>query len=388
MGCVSAFGKNVEELFDTFEQNTDIFENKKITFRDEIFPQIGISKSINDTYFKKFIDPSKLRRLDRVTKLALSSARQAILNSNTKITQENCERIGIIYGTSTGPISTIKKISEQIIKNGIGSLEPTLFPNSVLNAAPRQISIANNIKGVNSTIVSGNTSFMNAFIYATVLLKNNQADQIIVVCSDEWDETNSAAYGKLDMLSKEKGLPFTKNSNGLLLTEGSVAIMLERKEYANSRKANMLADVLGYFSKSSNPGLCNLENNSQSLKAEFNNILADCNYEIEYYASTSSFGKITDIQDLELLNTSLKNAVVRSVPRVVGMPFSATSGLAILSCLYAMSENNLPNMGGYLDVDDIYKPLFSRKVSSDIRGSATVAYSHGGAYAGVVLGKV
>ena len=69
-----------------------------------------------------------LRRIDQVTRLAMTSGKEALLNSGIRVTQKNADRIGVIYGTGTGPLETIEKVSRAMIETGCSGVNANTFP--------------------------------------------------------------------------------------------------------------------------------------------------------------------------------------------------------------------------------------------------------------------
>ena len=67
---------------------------------------------------EKFIDPMKIRRMDKVSQLAIVSAIQAIKDSGLLITPENSERAGIVIGTAYGGTATTEEFYVGLLKNG------------------------------------------------------------------------------------------------------------------------------------------------------------------------------------------------------------------------------------------------------------------------------
>jgi 3-oxoacyl-[acyl-carrier-protein] synthase II len=190
---------------------------------------------ITDFNPKDFIHFSRLRRMDRLSQLAVTSTKLAIEDSDLVITNENCERIGLIFGTGTGPMDSIMgsitEVYTEASAQKLTTVSPARFLNTVFNAAAGHVSIEFKIKGLNSTIAMGGVSSSNAMCYAYDLVKTGRADAICVVSSDEIGETLFAGYSKLGILAKKNGnisedsRPFDKDRNGFIISEGSATII-------------------------------------------------------------------------------------------------------------------------------------------------------------------
>lgn len=388
IGCVGTGGANTEELFETFKKGESWIEEIDTSEKDFTVKYKGKMPELD---FKKYIPGRVLRRVDQVTKLAMTSGRQALLNSGLKVTPKNAGRIGVIYGTGTGPLETIEKVSRNMILTGYEGVDANIFPNTVLNAAPGNFSIANMLKGPTSTISAGSVSGLDAFIYAAELLKNNQADAIVVLSADEWNDALQTGNEKLGLLSKSGKLPFSKEADGMILAPGSAAFVLERKDHAEQRGADILAKVSGYAITSDNSPLCSFSEDGTQWKDSF--LLAKEaaeNPEIDYYASTSYGIPVLDKKELELMTSVLDdNTQIRSIPRLLGASSGTLGGYGLLSCVYALINQTVPEQGELSDeVDETFVKLERRTGNKPIETAAVSAASFGGSYTSVIISKV
>lgn len=390
IGCIGVGGNNIEELYNTFSLGKCMYNKVDTSNFDFTCPYIG---DFSEPNYRKYIPYNKLRRMDDVTKMAIASATQALKDSQLKILPSNSHRIGVIYGTGTGPSETIKKISESIIKEGISGVNPDIFPNSVLNSAPGQFSILHKIKGVTSTLASGNTSGLNAVIYACELIKSGKADAIIVISSDEWDESLQVGNEKLKLLSKDGKPPFSENSDGYILSKGSVALVLENKEKALSNNKEIYAEIRGYSLVSDNSDLSTFNDMSDNMWKKGFEYAREIsgNNKIDYYASTSLGIKESDQKELELMNNSLDTTtLVRSIPEIIGTPSGSIGMYALLSCIYSLEKNVIPEKT-HRDFPMIkeFEELIQRTKGKElsINCAATSVASFGGAYTSIILQK-
>lgn len=387
IGCVGTGGANVKELYNTFEEGKCWIEKLDTTGKDFTAAYIGAMPEIE---YKKYIPGKVLRRIDQVTKLAMTSGRQALLHSGIKVTPKNADRIGVIYGTGTGPLKTIEHVSRNMILEGYEGVDANEFPNTVLNAAPGNFSIVNMLKGPTSTISAGSVSGLDAFIYASELLKNNQADAIIVLSADEWNEPLQVGNERLGLLSSNGELPFSKNADGMILATGSVAFMLERKEHAKNRGANILAQVSGYAITSDNSPLSGFSENNEQWKASLEEAKRVSGIGgIDYYASTSYGIPVLDRKELDLMSMVLEDTTqVRSIPRLVGAASGSLGGYGLLSCIYAFQAGKVPNQGEIFDeMNETFVKMLNRDASDTIHTAAVSSPSFGGSYTSIIISK-
>lgn len=386
IGCLGVGGANINELFSTFELGKDCITEINVSGKDYQSRYVGEFPEVS---YKNFISSRILRRIDGVTKLAMVSGRQALSNSALVVTPTNTNRIGVIYGTGTGPLETIEDVSRSMIIGGTQGVNANIFPNTVLNAAPGQFSINNMLKGVTSTLSAGSISGLEAFIYATMLLKQNKADAIVVVTADEWNEALQVGNDKLGLLSHNGAKPFSAEASGMILSQGSTAFVLERKKHAISRNANILARVYGYSLTSDNAELSGFsDEKAWNLCMKKALKMARCE-EIDYYASTAYGIPNVDDNELALIRSVLNdNTIVRSIPAMIGAASGSIGTYGLLSCIYSLINNKAPAVvQGDAGYRSEYKEIIKRQQVKEISYAGVGATSFGGAHACVIIGK-
>ena len=100
---------------------------------------------------KDFIPPLKYRRMSRVSRLAVAASMEALKDAGLEITPQFAPSIGVIIGTGYGSTSQTDEFFVGMLKAGPEGANPSLFPDTVPNAAASQISIYHGLQGPNST---------------------------------------------------------------------------------------------------------------------------------------------------------------------------------------------------------------------------------------------
>ena len=80
---------------------------------------------------------------------------EALADAQIKVDDQNSGDVGIVVGTSDGPITEIVNFQKLVIEKGIENGSAFMFPNTVYNAAGGYLSIFTGIKGYNVTIANG-----------------------------------------------------------------------------------------------------------------------------------------------------------------------------------------------------------------------------------------
>jgi 3-oxoacyl-[acyl-carrier-protein] synthase II len=193
--------------------------------RTEI-PSNMLIDSLDLSYFPNY---NNIRRMDRMTQIAFLALDEAIKDSNLDMNAINHERIGAVIGTSYGPVNTVSDYLKKIINGGIKQSNPSLFPNTVLNAVLGQLSIQYKLKGFSSMVVGG-----NSIVYASDRLRENKADILCVGGIDEFSP-----------IIEEYFIRKGANKN-YRLSEGASFIILEKISHAEKRNAKIYCEINDY----------------------------------------------------------------------------------------------------------------------------------------------
>ncbi|MGE5424109.1 MAG: beta-ketoacyl synthase N-terminal-like domain-containing protein, partial [Syntrophothermus sp.] len=181
-----------------------------------------------DPEYKKYIDPISDRRMSRLIKMGISSAKMCVADAGVGPD-------AIITGTGLGSVEDTEKILANMRGEG-QFFNPTPFIQSTYNTISSQIAISMKCHGYNSTYVHRSFSFESGLQDAMMQLDEKIASNILVGGVDEMTSNHlqitrrvghwkMAPVNNLDIL--KTGTP------GALAGEGSAWFMLSDQPGAN-----------------------------------------------------------------------------------------------------------------------------------------------------------
>jgi len=169
----------------------------------------------------------KLRRADRVSKMAVLAALDALADSGSGTTID--QRTGIIVATAFGAHGTTFGFLDDILDYGDAAVSPTTFSNSVHNAAASYVSSALNVQGPTLTMTQFSFSFQAGLQLAGTWLEQGQCDQVLVGAVDQYGEVLGAiARSRLPIAADGRIRPFDLTSPGQVPGEGAVFFLLRK----------------------------------------------------------------------------------------------------------------------------------------------------------------
>ena len=201
------------------------------------------------------LEVKEQRKVDRFISFAIDAADQAIKDSNwVAKSDEDSYRSGVLIGSGIGGLSTIEQAALVLKEKGPRRLSPFFIPSCLINLASGQVSIKNNFKGPNLSVVSACSTGAHAIGDAARLIKANEAD-IMVAGGSEAAITRLgiAGFAAARALSTSyndnpttASRPWDEGRDGFVMGEGAGCVVLEDYEHAKSRGAKIYAEILGY----------------------------------------------------------------------------------------------------------------------------------------------
>jgi 3-oxoacyl-[acyl-carrier-protein] synthase II len=150
----------------------------------------------------------KIRRADKLSKMAVLAASDAIADSSIENIAQ--KKIGIILATAFGAHVTTFEFLDGVLDFGDAAVSPTTFSNSVHNAAASYVSSSLNIQGPTMTVTQFRFSFQSALQLAQTWLDQARCDYILVGGVDQYGDVLGYVAGEKLVAAKDgKIKPFT-----------------------------------------------------------------------------------------------------------------------------------------------------------------------------------
>ncbi len=364
LGVLASTGIGKEEFWDGLKEGRSGV--KPITLFDISTCRTRLGGEISDFKPEEILGQKGLRNLDRTTKLTLCAAQLALDDSGIKypLTEAETDEFGVSLGSTMGSVWSISEFDKEALRNGPRSVNPALFPNTVMNSPASHINIRFNIQGFSSTISTGFCSSIDAIYYAMNMLELYDYKVVLAGGVEEMCEQTYKGFHKIGHLAGsrdgkiEVNCPYDKRRNGIMFGEGACIVVLEELEHALKRNAKIYAEILGYGTcfdpKSRNIYSPKAEGATEAIK----NCLDDARVSTSDIGYISASGNST--LDCDYMETNaIKNVFgdrarkipVSSVKSMIGESFSASGGLNLAASLGVFEEEFLPPTINYVQPD-------------------------------------
>ena len=174
----------------------------------------------------------KMRRSDNLSKMAVFAASDALRSSG--IEDFNKKSMGIITASAFGAHVTTFDFLDGILDYGEAGVSPTVFSNSVHNAAASYISSTLGIRGSTLTVTQFYFSFHYALQLAQTWLNEKRCDYILVGAVEQYGDVLQYIYDtKLRPAPDGRIKPFNFKPTCQIPGEGAVFFLVSRESSEN-----------------------------------------------------------------------------------------------------------------------------------------------------------
>jgi 3-oxoacyl-[acyl-carrier-protein] synthase II len=377
--------------------------NRITRFDASAFP-CQIAGEVNDFQPTSYLHLPEAKRMSRVSQFAVAAAKMALEDSGLRVTMENARKIGVCFGTSAGKGEIFEADHLPFLKKGVRGIHPLSFVEFPPHSASSHIAIALGASGVCGSISTGCTAGLDALHWGYLQLCCGSVTAMIVGSAEAL--LSPFAFGAVcasGVLStrneapQEASRPFELHRDGLVLSEGTGAVVLETLAQAEERNARIYAEVLGYATARGGTEFvgCDLSG------ADMARILETAIYQAGLpkhhidYISAHGIG----LRDYDAAETNAVKAVfgsqayhipVSSIKSMIGQPFAAGSSLQIVASCLTLQHGIVPPTINYdtpdpsCDLD--YVPHRARRAR--VRTLLVHAHGMGGTDSALALGKL
>jgi 3-oxoacyl-[acyl-carrier-protein] synthase II len=202
-----------------------------------------------------YMDRKEIRRTDPYEHFAIATAKQALAQSGLQITEENADDIGIYIGSGIGGLSTLLDAAKTLLERGPERISPYSVNMISIESAPGLVSIMTGARGPNWAAVSACATSSNTIGEAWETIRRGDAKAMIAGGSEKAiNPLSMAAFDNMHALSRSNNdpqgasRPFDATRDGFVMGEGSGMLILEDLDFAKTRGATILAEIVGYGS--------------------------------------------------------------------------------------------------------------------------------------------
>jgi 3-oxoacyl-[acyl-carrier-protein] synthase II len=352
-----------------------------------------------------FMSKSTVKHWHRHVHQAVAAARLAVEDAELKSAGYDGERIATAVGTSVGSPDEAYQAHMEAYRSG-GFKKVSKFASSAFSghAATVHVSVDYGLRGPAITIASGCATGLDALAWGATQLRMGNADAAVVGATESPIFASAMITAcSLGILSKrndepDKAMrPFDRYRDGIVLSEGAVALVLERRDRAKARGARILAEVAGTGSAAEGLSPLILDKDGKALARAIQAALHDAGVAPEEVDAIQAHGVSLEMYDRcetnaykLALGDHAYRVPVSAVKSMVGQSYSAGGLMGVGAALLALYGGvvtptvNLDDPDPACDLDFVPK---SARVN-DVQTALVTAMSFGGTHSATILRRV
>ena len=350
-----------------------------------------------------YIEKKEIKKMDLFIQYALAATKEALEDSQLKITPENCDRIGVIVGTGLGGLPTLEKYHQILLEKGPSRISPFFIPMLIANLATGQIAIHFGAKGPNICIVTACATGAHCIGDAFRAIVYGDAEAIIAGGTEaNITPLTISGFNAMKALSTrneepEKACrPFEKNRDGFVVAEGSGILILEELKFALNRDAKIYGELIGYGYTGDAYHITAPPPNGEGAARCMKMAIKDAGLrpeDIDYINAHGTSTPLNDLTETQAIKTVFgehaKRVAISSTKSMTGHLLGAAGSTESIFSLLAIRDSIIPPTINY-DVPDPecdldYVPNVARRQPLTVAMSN--AFGFGGTNATLVFRK-
>ncbi len=209
-----------------------------------------------------FISPThysrkQIRSMGRVALLATRASEVALQDAGLLDSELlHSGQMGVAFGSSTGSTSAVADFHAMLIGLDTSNINANTYIKMMPHTTAVNIGVFFGIRGRIHTTSSAYTSGSQGIGYAFEAIRFGRQTAMIAGGAEELCPTEAAVFDTLFATSTRNSTPqavprpFDRDRDGLVIGEGSAALILEEYENARARGAHIHAEIIGYSTNS------------------------------------------------------------------------------------------------------------------------------------------
>ncbi len=395
LGTVNPIGRDV----DSFWKNalSGVTTVGPISAFDASHLKVTFAAEVPDFDPEEYLERKDARRMDRYAQLFWAATSQAMEDSGLDLTsdQATAVRAGVAVGSGIGGVISFQEQLDVMRDKGADRISPFAIPQIISNMAAGLASISFNLLGPNTATVTACAASANAVGDAAAVIRRGDADIMVAggaeapVC-----EFAVAGFANTRALStrnedpQRASRPFDADRDGFVMAEGAAVLILEERERALARGANVYGEFTGYGMSADAYHMTLPRPGGMGAARAMQAALDDAGLEsgaIDYinaHGTSTAANDTTETAAIKLVfgEDGARQIPISSTKSMTGHLLGGAGALESLACLLAIRDGVLPPTINYetpdpeCDLD--YVPNEARSVA--INTAMTNSFGFGG----------
>lgn len=322
---------------------------------------------------KEFVTPRKsLKVMCQEIQFGYSSAVMAMQQAGLVGDSFDNDRVGVVFGADMYycPIDDMEAVYRHCRtedgfefnvwgERGMSDLYPLWMLKYLPNMTACHLAIANDARGPNNTISLGESSSLLALIEGVQVIQRGHADAMICGGSGcrlsltPWMYRGAINQSRRNDNPQGASRPFDAGRDGQVNGEGGAAFVIESRDYAEARGANILARVFGWSSTFA-PDFETEASRTAAIERSIDLALARANLKPAEIGHVNAHGSSTiegDRCEARAIRNRLGDTPVTAMKSFFGSLGAAGGAVEVVGSVLALEHDKVPVTLNYEEPD-------------------------------------
>jgi 3-oxoacyl-[acyl-carrier-protein] synthase II len=295
---------------------------KPISAFDASRHKTRIASEVSSFRPETFLVHKQIRRMARVSQLAVCAAVEAVQDAGLDLAQENVARIGCVIGSAAGDYNNLEEQFVRFGERGPGVVNALTIPKVIPNMPACNAAISLGLLGPNLGVSTACATGAHAIGMALATLRQGWAD-IVLAGGAESTITPFVVdgYSCMGVLSQrndhpaEASRPFDADRDGFVIGEGAGILVLETMEHARKRGAEIFALLSGFGMSCDGYSIAIPEPEGKSAAMAMEQAAKDARLNLEDIEHINAHGTSTRVNDKAESN-AIHRAFTAHTPKI------------------------------------------------------------------------
>jgi 3-oxoacyl-[acyl-carrier-protein] synthase-1 len=253
-GIVSCLGNTKQAVLESLRKG-----RSGIRFKEE-YKKMGLRSHVAgsvDINLRELINRRVLRFMGDASAFAYIAMQQAIEDSMLTEQDISNPRTGLVVGSGGASLQNTVMGADLLRNKGIKAVNPFMVPRGMSSTTSACLATPFKIKGINYSISSACATSAHCIGHAMEQIQLDKQDIVFAGGGEEEHWTTTLMFDAMGALStrynetpEKASRPYDADRDGFVIAGGGGIMVLEELEHAVNRKANIIAEIIGYGANS------------------------------------------------------------------------------------------------------------------------------------------
>lgn len=400
IGTISPLGNDTLTTWEAMKKGVNGID--QITLFDSSRSKVKLAGEVKNFDPSMYIDAKAGKRMDRFSQFAICGARMAYEAAGLNVSNFDRENTKVVLGCGIGGLNTIESQISVLATKGPARVSPFFIPSAITNIASGYVSMELGLNGPSTVVTTACASGTDAVGEGFRAIRDGYNSLAFVGGTEATvTEAGIAGFANMTALSTSEdkdraSIPFDKERDGFVMGEGATILVLEELDHALQRKANIIAEVIGYGQScdayhitSPDPECRGAIKSLQRALSDGKIAPKDIDYINAHGTSTPYNDKFETRAIKEVFGEHSKNLLISSTKSMTGHLLGAAGAIEAMACAMALKDSVVPPTIGFkvsdeeCDLDYVTQGA----VKKDIKYALSNSLGFGGHNATIILKK-